>query len=358
MVAEDWKNAQNTRVGGTDDEETNINNVAFKFSFKPNQMFADIRMPVEYENIASFMEKVEAEPVISFDDLVQFDPLEQLDFEVMKYTPMPLPAMSSFEPNFKEKPYRPGCQYESVIRQVAGEPDLEKIQIAAHDQMELLKSKTKEIVSGANVAMPSSFLKPIDYSIDLLVRAHPTLRKYENQLPCTEVDPEFHLYPLPRIRNDLKDEIVLKNSKKDEDLSLVRSMSKSVGGAFINDLQISSQELPGNFGVRILETMPTNVRDVYVTQLNNKAIQFKCDYRTDKVPELLEKPDLNDYLTDEESDEAADFEIKVPELGDLINQFEKEDEAILQFNEKQKKHVKDLEVRGFNPEKRYQIVNQ
>jgi hypothetical protein len=136
-------------------------------------------MPVEYENIASFMEKIEADPVISFDDLVPFDPLETLDFEVMQYKPMPLPAMSSFEPNFKEKPYRPGCQYESVIRQVAGEPDLEKIQISAHEQMELLKSKTKEIVSGANVAMPNSFLKPTDYSIDLLIRTHPTLRKYE-----------------------------------------------------------------------------------------------------------------------------------------------------------------------------------
>lgn len=44
--------------------------------------------------------------------------------------------------------------------------------------MELLKSKEKEIVSGANVAMPSSFLKPVDYSIDLLIRTHPTLRKY------------------------------------------------------------------------------------------------------------------------------------------------------------------------------------
>jgi hypothetical protein len=48
----------------------------------------------------------------------------------------------------------------------------------------------------------------------------------------------------------------------------------------------------------------------------------------------------------------------VPELGDLIDQFEKEDEAILQFNEKQKQHVKNLEVRGFEPDPRYEIVNQ
>lgn len=111
--------------------------------------------------------------------------------------------------------------------------------------------------------MPSSFLKPVDYSIDLLVRTHPTLRKYEHQVASTEVDPEFHLYPNPRVREDLKDEIVLKNSKNDQDVSLVMSMSKSVGGAFINELSISSQEIPGNFGVRIMETMPTNIRDVF-----------------------------------------------------------------------------------------------
>jgi len=51
--------------------------------------------------------------------------------------------------------------------------------MAAHDKMEMLKLNKKEIVSGSNVAMPGGFLKPVDYSIDLLVRTHPTLRIYE-----------------------------------------------------------------------------------------------------------------------------------------------------------------------------------
>jgi len=106
--------------------------------------------------------------------------------------------------------------------------------------MELLKSKTKEVVSGANVAMPNSFLKPVDYSIDLLIRTHPTLRRYEAQVSNVEVDPDFHLYPNPKIREDLKDEIQLKNSRQESDMSLVKTMSKSVGGAFINELNISS----------------------------------------------------------------------------------------------------------------------
>ncbi len=84
--------------------------------------------------------------------------------------------MSQYDPVFNDKKLRPGCEYESIMRQLAGEPDLEKTQMAAHEQMELLKSAKKDVVSGANVAMPPSFVKPLDYAVDLLVRAHPTLR--------------------------------------------------------------------------------------------------------------------------------------------------------------------------------------
>jgi len=44
--------------------------------------------------------------------------------------------------------------------------------------MELLKQNNKEVVSGANIAMAASFIKPLDYSIDLLIKTHPTLRTY------------------------------------------------------------------------------------------------------------------------------------------------------------------------------------
>lgn len=79
---------------------------------------------------------------------------------------------------FDSKAYRPGCEYESALRQRCGEPDLEKAQVEANQQKELLKKPQKDIVSKANVAMPASFLKPLDYSVELLVQAHPTLRQY------------------------------------------------------------------------------------------------------------------------------------------------------------------------------------
>ena len=90
---------------------------------------------------------------------------------------------------------------------MAGEPELEKIQMAAHEQMELLKQKEKDIVSGANVAKPEAFTKPFDFSIELVVKNHPTLRKYCKQLECTEVDPSYQLYPSKKDRIQPKDEI-------------------------------------------------------------------------------------------------------------------------------------------------------
>jgi len=75
-----------------------------------------------------------------------------------------------------------------------------------------MKQDKKEIVSGAIVEMPMSFLKPLNYSIDLLVKPHPTLRAYTNLKQHSEVDPEFHLFPYERKRIEPKDEISLRNN--------------------------------------------------------------------------------------------------------------------------------------------------
>lgn len=228
----------------------------------------------------------------------------------------------------------------------------------AHEQMELLKKDKKDIVSGANVGMTNSFLKPIDYAVDLLVRSHPTLRDYTNQVGCSEVDTEYYLYPAKKERLPLMDEILLKNSKKEKDVTLVSSLTKTVGGAFVNDLNVSIHELPGNFGVRVIETMPTNIRAVFIDQRNNIGLEYKCDYRISEVPNMLGRPDENDYLTDEESDEGADFEVKVPELDNLLDQFEKGDGIIAQLDEKEKEFVKDEIANGFSPPKNHDIKDQ
>ena len=69
-----------------------MQNVKFQFTFNANMISAaQLKLPLEYEtNIASFMEKVEANPPISFDDLQPFEHVEPLDFEQMKYVKFPL----------------------------------------------------------------------------------------------------------------------------------------------------------------------------------------------------------------------------------------------------------------------------
>ena len=57
-----------------------------------------------------------------------FDPVEQFDFEIQKYVKMPLPQFASYDPPETEKEHRPGCEFESVLRQRRGEPQLEKVQ--------------------------------------------------------------------------------------------------------------------------------------------------------------------------------------------------------------------------------------
>lgn len=104
MVAEDAKAAINMRQESAEEETDNIQNVGFKFSFDRKKVQTDIKMPLEYEtNIASFMEKIDAQPVINFDDLVNFDAIEQLDFEVEKYKPFELPPASTYDPVFNDK---------------------------------------------------------------------------------------------------------------------------------------------------------------------------------------------------------------------------------------------------------------
>ena len=107
------------------------------------------------------------------------------------------------------------------------------------------------------------------------------------------------------------------------------SLTKTISGAFVNSNDVPTQELPGNFGIRVVGTMPTNMRTVFIDQRSNMDLGYACDIRPSFIPLTLEKPDTNDYLTDEESDEAADFEVKVPALDSLLSQFEAEDNTIL-----------------------------
>ena len=114
--------------------------------------------------------------------------------------------------------------------------------------------------------------------------------------------------------------------------SYTMNITKSVAGAFINTLDVPTMHLPGNFGVRAIENMPTNLSEVW-RERKTTQLGFTCLEEFTAVPVLMEAPLKVDYPTDDDSDDNAGFSIKVPELSDLINEFEKDDDVIYKENE-------------------------
>ena len=168
--------------------------------------------------------------------------------------------------------------------------------------------------------MPRGFTKPIDFSVDLLVKEHPTLREYPKLRGTTEVDPDFNLAPYKRTRCENNDEIMLVNTKVRQDNNATGynlGLSKTVSGIPVNNLDIPSQYLPGNFGVRVIEIMPTSISDIYRGR-KNAYVNFSCEQDKSVVPNLMEAPAHVDYLTDDESDEGNNFDLKMPDLDELV----------------------------------------
>lgn len=64
------------------------------------------------------------------------------------------------------------------------------------------------------------------------------------------------------------------------------------------------------------------------------------------MPSLLANPLKVDYLTDEESDEETGFSIKIPELTDLLTEFEKDDDSLFKAAEAIKQVKADHKAKG------------
>lgn len=65
-----------------------------------------------------------------------------------------------------------------------------------------------------------------------------------------------------------------------------------------------------------------------------------------RVPQLLDAPQKVDYLTDEESDDGSGFSIKIPELNDLVMEFEKDDDSLFKAAESVKQVKADNKAKG------------
>ncbi len=122
-------------------------------------------------------------------------------------------------------------------------------------------------------------------------------------------------------------------------------MTKSVGGAFINTLDVYTNNLIGNFGYRVVNVMPTDLSIVYRPR-QTLATNFNCGPTAERLPELMQAANEVDYPTDEDSDEDQGFTIKVPALEDLINEFEKDDDVVHNREEHTKAAIEELKSKA------------
>ena len=61
------------------------------------------------------------------------------------------------------------------------------------------------------------------------------------------------------------------------------NITKSVAGSFINTLDVPTMNLPGNFGIRTIETMPTNLSEVW-RERKTTQLGYTCLEEFSKVP--------------------------------------------------------------------------
>lgn len=93
--------------------------------------------------------------------------------------------------------------------------------------------------------------------------------------------------------------------------------------------------------------MPTNLSEIWrerkSMQTGTTGLQFVEAYR---VPTLLDAPLQVDQLTDEESDDGNGFSIKIPELNELIMEFEKDDDTLFKATEMVKAAKAEHKAKG------------
>lgn len=67
-------------------------------------------------------------------------------------------------------------------------------------------------------------------------------------------------------------------------------LSKTVGGSYVNNLDVPTGLLPGNFGVRVIDNMMpgSNLSDVHRERTCTRTLTFVCDNKQMQVPLMLE----------------------------------------------------------------------
>ena len=90
----------------------------------------------------------------------------------------------------------------------------------------------------------------------------------------------------------------------------------------------------------------------------NLKDSLACDDSLKKFPNELTAADKVDYPSDDESDEEINFELEIPKLSDMINQFEKDDIVIAKLEKGVQMKIDETKFKGFSISDSEKIIDE
>ena len=172
---QDWIDyfSQDQQVGN---DESQFNFMQMKF-VPPSHLYREIIWLNNEISLNSLKQNVSHENNINLENFTEYEPLERHDIEIVKYESFNSPGLTQFDINMGEKPFRPSCQSENLIRSERGDSELDP-------------SKNEDLYEIADCHLKHLHSKPED-----LIFNNPSLRKY-TQLPLyNEVSLDYNLQP-------------------------------------------------------------------------------------------------------------------------------------------------------------------
>ena len=166
FVRQDWKQAE---LKGIDKNSL----PPFEFTLEGGDLRI-LQFPEQFDSlIEELKQPVEVNPVLRFDDLLEFQELEAQDFELAAYPDFSVPVASHYLPPERDREYRRGAEEEYAVVLPKGDAFGQEI----------------------SLALSPAVGKPQSIDAVALVRPHASLRVFVPLQSYTETDPEDTLRP-------------------------------------------------------------------------------------------------------------------------------------------------------------------
>ncbi|CAD8145233.1 unnamed protein product [Paramecium pentaurelia] len=264
-----------------------------KFTFEFNsENIGFLKLPVQYsESNTNSSFKYTITPQTGFDDLAPFDELPSDDCEIMQYKVWEYPQIV-YHPPVIEKPLRDGAEEEKSLRGIMG------------PVTQILQTQTQN-----DNLVRKIFSKPPEVESYQILKAHKTLRLYQQ---FNDGTPLNTFYPLM--------------------FSKVNGIGADLDPEIAQNHQILKQEFvnrtPGYQNLNLLYELPL---DQFYYQ--EKNMQLSYDYGFDEqiefyCPTIMPEKELDDYMTDDDSDEDKPPQINVADQNDWLIKLEQDDKTI------------------------------